>query len=239
MDFSKARILTRPVIEIMEEIETGCEDRSKILESVSNRYIEENVECLNEVFNTDYRKTVVVSRLGKTTFHITVYSGEVLSNLTVYAIAMSYQDNSTVESFLHYMREFYPEIKDFESRMRLYEHVEGGLIIVLDVDPEKLGLDPTVMQWTKVFNANQDDGTFKTVIKAYNDFDIVVTSNRPITIEDVKNIAQSHQEAQSWVCAGEGGATLSEFCSVLRKNAFYKTINSYEYHYGFLAIEIN
>ncbi len=239
MDLSKIRIPMRPLAEIMEELETGCENREEILNRVSNRYIEENVDCLNEVFNTNYRKTVLVKHLRATEFYITIYSSEVLSELTVYAIGMSYQrDNPTKRDFLQYMKSFYPEIKDFESRMQLYEHVENGLIIVLDINPEKLGLNPSVMQWTKTFNAEQSDGTFKTVIKPYIDFDIVITSNLPITIKDVINIAQSYKEAQSWVCDGEEGATLDEVSSVLQKTEFSKKINSYEYHYGFLAIEI-
>lgn len=239
MDFSKCRIPMRPLAEIEEELKTGCKNRKKILKRVSNRYIEENVDCLNEVFNTNYRKTVLVEHSRTTDFYITVYSNKVLSNLIVYAIGMSYQrDNPAKINFLQYIKSFYPEIKDFESRMRLYEHVENGLIIVLDIDPEKLGLNPSVMQWTKTFNAEQGDGTFKTVIKPYIDFDIVVTSNLPITVKDVINIAQSYKEAQSWVINGEEGATLEEVSSVLQRTEFSKKINAYEYHYGFLAIEI-
>lgn len=239
MDFSKFRIPMRPLAEIREELETGCNNREEILKRVSNRYIEDNVDCLNEVFNTDYRKTVLVEHSRTTEFYITVYSHKALSELTVYAIGMSYQrDNPTKKHFLWYMKSFYPEIKDFESRMHLYEHVENGLIIVLDIVPEKLGLNPLVMQWTKAFNAKQGDGRFKTIIKPYLDFDIVVTSNLPITVEDVINIAQSYKTAQSWVCSGEDNATFEEVSSVLQKTEFSKKINSYEYHYGFLAMEI-
>lgn len=235
MEFSKCRIPMRPLAEIREELKIGCKNRKEILKRVSDRYIEENVNCLNEVFNTNYRKTVLVEH----SIYITVYSGEVLSNLIVYAIGMSYQcDNPEKINFLQYIESFYPEIKDFESRMRLYEECENGLMIVLDIDPEKLGLNPSVMQWTKTFNAEQSDGKFKTVIKLYSDFDIVVTSNLPITLKEVINIAQSHKEAQSWGCLGEEGATLNEVYSVLQRTGFSKKINSYEYHYGFLAIEI-
>lgn len=240
MDFSRFGVPIRPFEEIIEELKTGCNNREKILKSVSNRYIEENVDCLNEVFNTNYRKTVLVEHSRTTDFYITIYSSKVLSNLIVYAIGMSYdRDNPAKINFLQYMKSFYPEIiKDFESRMRLYEHVENGLIIVLDIDPEKLGLNPLFMQLTKTFNVEQGDGTFKTVIKPYIHFDIVVTSNLPITVNDVLNIAQSHREAQIYVYGGEDGVTLDEFSSVLRKTEFSKKINSYEYHCGFLAIEI-
>lgn len=239
MELSEIKIPIRPLEEVMEEIKTGCKNRKKILKRVSNRYVKENVDCLNEVFNTNYRKTVLVEHSRTTDFYITVYSSEVLSNLIVYVIGMSYQRNKPAKrNFLQYMQSFYPEIKDFKSRMRLYEHVENGLIIVLDVDPEKLGLNPSIMQWTKTFNAEQGDGTFRSVIKFYIDFDIVVTSNLPITLMDVINIVKSYKKAQSWVWRGEESATLDEVSSVLQRTEFSKKITSYEYHYDFLAIKI-
>lgn len=239
MDLSQIIIPMRPLEEFREELKTGCKNRQELLERVSNKYINENVVCLNEIFNTDYRKTVLVSHSRKSAFYITVYSGKALSELTVYAIGMSYRHNFPVKrDFLRYMMSFYPEIKDFKSRIRLYEHVEGGLTIVLDVQPEKLGFDPLVMMWTKSFNSEQEGGKFKTVIKLYIDFDIVVTSNSPLSVEDVMNIAKSYYEAHSWVLEGEFDATCEEVSTVLQRTAFSRKINSYGYQNGFLAIGI-
>lgn len=256
MDLSKLRVPLMPLEEIKEELkqkmETGSSNREKILENVSEKYIREHADCLNEVCSIDcrktivYRKTVLVSYIEETKFNIIVYSGEDLSKLTIYAISSSYQSARSPNKppmksdFLVAMRWLYPEIQDFETRMHLYEYVEDGLIIVLDFEPEKLGFDPKIMKMTKTFNSAQSDGKFKTVIKYCIDFDIVVTSAFPLSLEDVKNIGQSYAQAQNFVSKWEDSGRFDAFLNSLLKTitGYRGKINLYEYHNSFLEIGI-
>lgn len=228
-----------PAEELEYQYYSGCENRQKNIKELSKQYVEKHVKC--ETYKEHYR-TVMDSRIK-----INVYSKYPLSNEEIYAISSSYQHMSQFESclmkddFSGYLTWCYSEFEDIrniENRIHLYEYWEDYLLIILDVEPEKLGFDATIIEWTKYFNVKKDTGKYQTLIKAYTDFDILVTSVKPLLIKEVISIVKSHKKAQSYVIEGEIGATCREFLSALKDTEVSREIKSYEYHYSFLAIEI-
>ena len=240
----------RPEEEVELEIYSRCKDRQKLIKELSYKYIGQYTKCLNEIFNEQYRKTTMDSRIVRKKalpFYITVYSKYSLSNDEVYAISESYKwwfqvdSHPTKEDFLGYLRWCYCQIGDIgkiEDRMRLYEHLDDSLMIILDVDPEELGFDPSILALTKSFNVQTEGGKYQTVIKAYTDFDIITSGSNPLSIEEVRSIAVAHREAEACVCEGEESATCSEFLRYWERSGFARKIKLYEYHDGFLEIEI-
>lgn len=227
----------------MEELEyqfySGCENRQKNIKEISKKYVEQHVKCAP--YKEHYKTVMVASRIK-----IHLYSKYPLSNEEIYAISSSYQHMSQFEScllkddFLGYLTWCYSEFEDIrniENRIQLYEYWEDYLLIILDVEPENLGFDANIIKWTKYFNVKKD-GKYKTLIKVYTDFDIIVTSVKPLLIKEVVAIAKAHKKAQSCGLQGESGATCSEFSSALKDTGVSREIESYEYHYSFLAIEI-
>ncbi|MCI8362629.1 MAG: hypothetical protein HFJ41_05860 [Clostridia bacterium] len=214
------------------------ENRRKVIQKLSKQYIAEHTKCLNEVFRQYYRKTIIY----KEKQNITVYSKLPLSDMQVYAISQSYKNTRayrTREDFVWYFERYYSEFDDIRSiknRISLYDYIDDYLLIILDVNPEELGFDPTVIKMTKLFNVKKDNGQYQTIIKAYIDFDIIVNSRKPISIDEVISISKAFTKANSFIWEGEDGATCSEFVSALKDTGCSKNIKSYKYNNG-LTIE--
>lgn len=215
------------------------ENRRKVIEELSKQYIAQHTKCLNEVFRQYYRKTIIY----KEKQNITVYSKLPLSDMQVYAISQSYKNtgaDKTQEDFVWYFERYYSEfddIRSIENRINLYDYIDDYLLIILDVNPEELGFDPTVIKMTKFFNVKKDNGQYQTIIKAYTNFDIIVNSSKAISIDEVISISNAYRKANSYVCGGEDGVTCSEFISSLKDTGCSKNIKLYKYNNGFLVIE--
>ncbi len=215
------------------------ENRRKVIEELSKQYIEQHTKCLNEVFRQHYRKTIIY----KEKQNITVYSKLPLSDMQVYAISQSYKNtgpDKTREDFVWYFERYYSEfddIRSIENRISLYDYIDDYLLIILDVNPEELGFDPTVIKMTKFFNVKKDNGQYQTTIKAYTDFDIIVNSEKRISIDEVISISNAFRKANSCIGECEEGVSCSEFISALKNIGCSINIKSYKYYSGFLTIE--
>lgn len=243
------RILIKPVEESEMEVSTGCKDRRKNLEELSIRYLEKNAKCLNEVYKDSYRKTVINSctRTKEPAFYINIYSKKPLSNLEVYAIYMTYKNESRCNSnlnktnFLSFLKWCYAEfeeIKEIEKRISLYEYFNDSLIIVLDVEPKELGFDTQAMKLTLKFNEKQSNGKYETVIKVSTIHNIIVITNEPISPKAIIKIKDAYIEAQLCRKCEWENATSDEFAMALNKKEIYKDIGEFEYGSGFLKFEI-
>lgn len=212
------------------------ENRRKVIQKLSKQYISEHTKCLNEVFRQHYRKTIIY----KEKQNITVYSKLPLSDMQVYAISQSYKNTrayKTREDFIFYFERYYSEFDDIKSikdRISLYDYIDDYLLIILDVNPEELGFDTTVIKMTKLFNVKKDNGQYQTIIKVYIDFDIIVNSREPISIDEVISISNAFRKANSYVWKGEDGPTCSEFISELKDMGCSKNIKSYKYDNGLM-----
>lgn len=211
---------------------------------LADKYVETYAKIMNEKNEKGY-KTILDSCIKKP-FYITIYSKQTISNIEAYAISTSYRQYygyvtyPTESNVLGYLKSFYPEVSYLCDRVKLFENNGNGLIIVLDIDPKLIKIDPEVIRLTKVFNEKSDNNKYKSILKAYIDFDIVVYTKFELCISDVNDIISAHRTAQSWAGEFEQAATCSEFLLAMEKSNFRKKIDkikSYEYQHGFLTIE--
>lgn len=242
-------LLKRPICEILLEVSKKLvKSRKKIVRKLSNEYAKNYIECLNEIFNVDYKKTVFYPSDKNPSFSITIYSKYKLSKQLVYMISEAYLYASQKfkvaprRRFLDYLNMFYREfesITDIKNRITLYEHIENGLIIILDVVPETLGFNSEIMHYTKIFNSKQDNGKFKTIIKTYIDIDIIAISSNPISLSEVKSIIKSYRTSKSYMLEEEGAVEYDDFIENLDNVELSNKIKSFDYHCGYLIIEID
>ena len=242
-------LLKRPICEVLWEVSTKFKkERKKIVKKLSNEYAENYIECLNETFNVDYKKTVFYPSDKNPSFSITIYSKYKLSKELVYMISEAYLYASQKfriaprRRFLDYLDLFYREfesITDIKNRITLYEHVENGLIIILDVVPETLGFNSEIMHYTKLFNSKQDNGKFKTIIMVYIDIDIIAISINPLSLSEVKSIIRSYRKSQCCMIRGEGAVEYGDFIDNLNNVELSNKIKSYDHYSTYLTIEID
>lgn len=244
--------LPRPVEETIIEVCTGCKNRKIIINILSEEYVKEHVKHLNEDFiNEDFnccsKKTVFTPFSKKSNFNITVYSETPISNNVIYAIGVSYSHATNIvekppeREFLKCLDRFYHDFQDISSiknRITLYSYSIDGLIIILDTEPEKLGFNPAIMSITKLFNSKDENGKYKTIIKVYVDFDIIVISSFPLSVEKVKDIAIAYRSVANCMLDGEDDVSCNEFLDALKDDEFSRKLKKYEYDYVISALLI-
>lgn len=226
-----------PMQEIRHQYYANC-DRKSAIRHLSEQYVNEHeIKCET----IEQNKKILIDTDTDTC--INVYSSCNMSKEAIYAIAASYKHISqftrNLKEFLQYLKKFYgkeiEELEDIENRTHLCEYLNNDIVIAVDVEPESLGFDKKVINWTRYFNLRKDL-KYHTAIKAYEDFEILVISDKKIEINTAIAIARAHRKAQSCIWDTEESAMPEElYESGLKREV---NIKRYEYNYNFLEIEI-